>query len=119
MDPDTASTANVQLPEYPSTPPDAMAVSGDEDFSDFGGIVICTTVGGERREFECDVLSTVGWLRSSVARWLQVPTSAISLARGDRLLKRDLVKISDLLDGWESSPLGRYVQVIVDSSDLQ
>ena len=96
-----------------------MAVSGDEDFWEVGEILICTTLGGERREFECDVLSTVGWLRSSVARWLQVPTSAISLARGDRLLKNDYVKISDLLDGWESSPLGRYVQVLVDSSDLQ
>ena len=92
-----------------------MAVSGDEDFCDFSEIVICTTVGGERREFECDGLSTVRSLRVFVARWLHVPTSAISLARGDRLLKNDYVKISDLLDGWESSPLTWYVQVIVDS----
>ena len=104
----------MQLPEYPGTPPGGGSVSSHDGPPTPGPIeVICNATNGTQREFECDSIASVGWLKKQIAEWLEVPPHKVLLVRGERVLSNEYVKICDIMDGWEASPWRRTLQVII------
>ena len=108
-----------QLPEYPGTPPDAATISDHDGPGTPAPVeVVCRTLDGGSHAVECDHIHSVGWLRMTVGKWLQVPTVRVTLIRHDRVLQKETTKIVDVMDGWESSPAGRTINVLIESGPV-